>query len=391
MYRERRLTALIIGVALLGLPGIGCGSDSESDSSPEAESASPPDPGSTPRGDGLLGQLRAGGTVIVFRHAATDPSDEDDAQVDLRDCSTQRNLTDEGRADAETIGGAFRELRVPVGPVWASPYCRARDTAELAFGRAQVVDGLEQLYPEVDEVADRRLNKLIRQEAPAPGEPNLVVGGHGVYPSVLEPALTLDEGEAAIYSVRGEEVELLGKVAPDEWADLASPRASANGAGQLGDAAERAQASVASVELDEGEPAGAGFRVAVDGVVVTNAHVVGGADDVSVVLSDGKRRPARVLGRAPEVDIAVLELDDSALPSMHSRTGLAEAGVGDPVLAVGPSLGPSETVSSGRIAALDQLVRLDGGAELEALATDAAIERPAPVGRWSTPTARCSA
>ncbi len=64
---------------------------------------------------------------------------------------------------------------------------------------------------------------------------------------------------------------------------------------------------------------------------------------------------------------------------MHSRTGLAEAGVGDPVLAVGPSLGPSETVSSGRIAALDQLVRFDGGAELEALATDAAIE-PASSG-----------
>jgi len=364
----------MIGVALLAVAGIGCSSDSDSDSSSNArtESVSPSTPGSPTARGRLLEQLRDGGTVIVFRHGVTDPSDEDDPQVDLDDCSTQRNLTDEGRADARTIGGAFRELRIPVGRVWASPYCRARDTAKVAFGRAQVLDGLERLYPEVDEAADRRLNELIRERAPAPGDPNLVIASHAVYPSALRPPATLDEGEAAVYSVRGEEVDLLGQVAPGEWAGLDSASASAN-AGELSDTAEQAQASVVSVELEEGEPAGAGFRVAVDGIVVTNAHVVGNADDVSVVLPDGTRRSARVLGRAPDVDIAVLELDDSGLPPMHSGTGLAEAGVGDPVLAIRPPLGRHETVSSGTIGALDQLVRL-GGRELEVLATDAAIE-----------------
>ncbi len=373
MSRALRPTALVIGTALLALAGIGCGSDSDSGSSEAAERTSPSTPSSPIRpSDGLLSQLRSGGTVIVFRHAATDPSDEDDAQVDLEDCSTQRNLTGEGRADAETIGAAFRQLEIPVGPVWASPYCRARDTAELAFGRGQVVDGLERLYPEVDEVADRRLNELIGERAPAGGDPNLVIASHQIYPSALAPPVALDEGEAAIYSVRGEEVDLLGRVAPDEWAALDSSGPAADGAGELSDPGEQAQASVVSVELAEGEPAGAAFRVAVDGILVTNAHVVGDAETVSAVLPDGTRRPARVLGRDREVDIAVLEFDDSGVPPMHSGTGLAEAAVADPVLAVGPSRGRQQTVSSGTICALDQLVRLGDG-ELEALATDAVI------------------
>ena len=374
MSRASRPAALVLGTALLALTGIGCGSDSDSGSSEAAERTSPSTPSSPSRPkDGLLSHLRNGGTVIVFRHAATDPSDEDDAQVVLEDCSTQRNLTDKGRADAETIGAAFRELQIPVGPVWASPYCRARDTAELAFGRRQVVDGLERLYPEVDEVADRRLNELIGERAPAVGDPNLVIASHQIYPSALEPPVALEEGEAAIYSVRNGEVDLLGQVDPDEWAGLDSNGPSANGADELGDVGEQAQASVVSVELSEGEPSGAAFRVAVDGILVTNAHVVGDAETVTTVLPDGTRRPATVLGRDREVDIAVLELDEPGLPPMHSGTGLADAAVADPVLAVGPSLGTPPAGSAGTIDALDQLVRLGDG-ELEVLATTAVIE-----------------
>src|SRR5918992_4603815 len=178
----------------------------------------------------LLADLRAGGLVLMFRHAATDRSDEDDPQVDFDECSTQRNLTDVGRADARAIGVAFGALRVPVGDVWASPYCRARDTAQLAFGRATVVEGLERLFPTPDEQANRRLNRLIRERAPAPGEPNLVIAAHGVYPSLLRPAVTIEEGEAALYVVRGDGVELLGRVAPDAWGTFAPAGASA-GAG----------------------------------------------------------------------------------------------------------------------------------------------------------------
>jgi broad specificity phosphatase PhoE len=372
----RRLTALTIGTALLALAGLGC---SDSDTEPQGGSRSSQGSPAPDAGE-LMSRLRSGGLVVVFRHAATDPSDEDDPDVDLDDCTTQRNLTGEGRADARRIGAAFRELSIPAGAVWASPYCRARDTAELAFGRAQVVDGLERLYPTLDEAADRRLNRLIREEAPAPGGPNLVIAAHGVYPSALEPAVTLDEGEAAVYAVRGDDVALLGRVAPDEWAGLDSDGASANGAGELSDVAERVHRSVVSVQLREGEQAGAGFRVAVDGIVVTSAQVVGDADEVTVVLPDGTRRSARVLGRAPDVDVAALELDDdSGLPAMHSGSGLVEARVGDPALAVGSPLRPAGAVTSAVISGLRVPVRLGRDAELEALAIDAAIE-PAQSG-----------
>jgi phosphohistidine phosphatase SixA len=92
------------------------------------------------RSDGVsasvVQRLRRGGYVLAFRHAATDLSTTD-MTGDLRDCSRQRNLNSEGRRQARSIGRAFRRLGIPVGRVLASPFCRTRDTARLAFGRAR--------------------------------------------------------------------------------------------------------------------------------------------------------------------------------------------------------------------------------------------------------------
>ncbi len=364
-------------LAVLGICGTLAVSACSDPDGASQENASPPGPedSSGPGGDGLLAQLRGGGAIIVIRHAATDPSEPDDAQVDLNDCSTQRNLTDEGRADARTIGEAFRELRIPVGTVWTSSYCRTRETAELAFGRAEVIDGLERLYPEPDEVAERRLNRLIREQAPASGDANMVISGHGAYPSVLKPAVPIAEGEAVVYAVRSDDFALRGRVVPDEWADLDPDAGSVNDAGELSGVADQALDSVVSVEARESGPAGTGFRVGVPGIVVTNARVVADAEEVSVVLRDGTRRPARVLGRAPEVDIAALELDDSGLPPMHSGTGISDARVGDPVLAVGfPHDPQAEGVTSGTVRSLNRPARMGEGAELRVVQTDASIE-----------------
>jgi len=224
----RTLAAVVSTIGTVAVTACtGVTSTSTGSTSTESAATARPEP-SAPDGDGLLAQLRGGGVIIVIRHAATDRSQPDADErtgpdagpVDFDDCSTQRNLTDEGRADARTIGEAVRELRIPVGTVWTSPYCRSRDTAELAFGRAEVVDGLERLYPRPDEVAERRINQLIRERAPGVGDPNMVISGHGVYPSVLEPAVALGEGAAALYSLRGNDVDLLGQLAPDEWAGL---------------------------------------------------------------------------------------------------------------------------------------------------------------------------
>jgi phosphohistidine phosphatase SixA len=77
--------------------------------------------------------LRNGGTVALFRHARA-PGSGDPAHFRLDDCATQRNLSAEGREQAQRIGEAFRERQIPVARVLSSRWCRALDTARLAFG-----------------------------------------------------------------------------------------------------------------------------------------------------------------------------------------------------------------------------------------------------------------
>lgn len=333
----------------------GSGPDTATSSGAGTEtSAAPP-----PHHEGLLARLRDGGFTIVIRHAATDQSEPDEAVVDLDDCATQRNLSDAGRSDARSIGTATERLSIPIGAVWASPYCRSRDTADLAFGRFDVVDGLERLYPERDEEADQRLNRLIRQEAPRPGEPNLIIASHGVYPSVLAPPVAIGEGEAALYARAGDGFTLVDRLEPAEWAQLGADDANA-----LSGDATRVADSVLGMA---GPRDGSAFRVAVPGILVTSAQQVAGMDEVTVTRPDGSRLTARVLGRDDAVDIAALRVDDdSGLPPLHSRSGLAEANLGDRVFAVGPA----GEVTAGSLHTLDEPVALDGGSRLDVITVD---------------------
>lgn len=73
-----------------------------------------------------------GGDVLLMRHALA-PGGGDPPGLRLGDCRTQRNLSDEGRAQARAIGERLRALPVPVTALWASPWCRTQETARLAF------------------------------------------------------------------------------------------------------------------------------------------------------------------------------------------------------------------------------------------------------------------
>ena len=80
--------------------------------------------------------LRAGGVVVAFRHALA-PGVYDPPAMRLEDCGTQRNLNDEGRAQAQALGAWFRSLGLQPATVLSSPWCRCLDTARGAFGRAE--------------------------------------------------------------------------------------------------------------------------------------------------------------------------------------------------------------------------------------------------------------
>jgi len=80
--------------------------------------------------------LRAPGSIVVLRHSYA-PGGFDPPDAKLDDCSTQRNLDDNGRAQARRVGEAFRAHGITVARVLSSPRCRCLDTARLAFGKVE--------------------------------------------------------------------------------------------------------------------------------------------------------------------------------------------------------------------------------------------------------------
>lgn len=80
--------------------------------------------------------LARGGYVILLRHTATLPGVGDPPGFILGDCATQRNLSAEGRAQAERWRAGVAEHKVPIGEVFSSEWCRCIDTAKIAFGHA---------------------------------------------------------------------------------------------------------------------------------------------------------------------------------------------------------------------------------------------------------------
>ena len=80
----------------------------------------------------LLNQLEDGGKVIFIRHAYA-PGSGDPNNFNLNDCSTQRNLSNEGREQAEYIGKFFRNKKIKIDKVLSSEWCRCKETAEIAF------------------------------------------------------------------------------------------------------------------------------------------------------------------------------------------------------------------------------------------------------------------
>ena len=96
---------------------------------------------------------------------------------------------------------------------------------------------------------------------------------------------------------------------------------------------------------------GSGVIVSPDGYILTNNHVVASADEIEVVLADGRKAPAKVVGTDPETDLAVIRIAASNLPVIV--LGHAEqARVGDVVLAIGNPFGVGQTVTMGIISAV---------------------------------------
>lgn len=162
-----------------------------------------------PAGD-LWSRIAGGGYLLLIRHASTEPGFGDPPQFRIGDCSTQRNLSPQGRDESRRLGEAFRRHRVPVSEVRSSPWCRCQETAELAFGKAQVWNELASLHFDASREAEQQRAvvdaALAHARRPA-GEGNLILVTHnfnirsllGVSPSQAEVIVArVDDGRLVL-------------------------------------------------------------------------------------------------------------------------------------------------------------------------------------------------
>ena len=168
----------------------------------------------------LLAELRKGGYILYFRHAATDFSKNDEGMKSFEDCANQRNLIDRGRSDARAAAATIRRLGIRVERVLASPFCRTVETAQLIFGRAEK---MQEVRGGPSAPADAERYAALRRilATPIPAGANLAVVSHGnPFYSVAGPPY-LNEGEAAVIRPLGADFQIVARIPVDRWDALA--------------------------------------------------------------------------------------------------------------------------------------------------------------------------
>jgi S1-C subfamily serine protease len=120
---------------------------------------------------------------------------------------------------------------------------------------------------------------------------------------------------------------------------------------------------------------GSGFVIDDDGYVCTNAHVVAGATAVRVTVSDGRNVPAKVVGKDPSTDIALLKIDPDGLDLRALELGDSDTvEVGDPTIAIGNPYGLDRTLTTGVVSAKQRRITApDGFSIKDVIQTDAAL------------------
>lgn len=172
------------------------------------------------KGQVLADALRRGGHVILLRHAAGDKSQKDAEKVSLNDCNTQRNLSREGRIEARMIGQGIDTLQIPVSRVLSSPFCRAMDTARLAFSRVESSSALNYVSDtDAEKKKAAALLKPLLATAPRVGS-NTVLVSHST--NILATiGFAPSEGEAVVFKPDGKgSYQIVGRIQAKDWSQL---------------------------------------------------------------------------------------------------------------------------------------------------------------------------
>jgi phosphohistidine phosphatase SixA len=174
-----------------------------------------------------IGALRQGGHVIVFRHGATYSDQADTDPLNLTNVARQRQLNDDGRALARSIGESMHKLRIPVSQVQTSLFQRAVDTGTLlGFGEvkaaADISEGGLVVTPNENNRRMAAFRKLV-SEPPPPGS-NTVIVSHK--PNIMDAFgkdwFDVREGEASVFKPDGNGgYKLVVRILAGEWSKMA--------------------------------------------------------------------------------------------------------------------------------------------------------------------------
>jgi len=187
---------------------------------------------------GWLESVRKGGYVIVIRHGLTTsdktdpmanpakPDSKADSMSSMAKKGTgERQLSEEGRAQAKAIGEAMHKLNIPVGMVMTSPLQRAVDTGTLlGYGSTTTNPDLGESGPALSpEENARRADAMRKLAGQRPADKNLVLVSHK--PNILEAFgkdwSNVTEGEASVFEPEGKGgYKLIARVKSDEWNGL---------------------------------------------------------------------------------------------------------------------------------------------------------------------------
>ena len=179
--------------------------------------------GQTLSRDALAAALRAGGHVIVMRHASSPRQVPDKAAANADNVTLERQLDAEGRAGATAMGQALRRLKIPIGEVLSSPTYRARETARLAELPApkstiELGDGGQSMQvPAADQAAWLRKKVL-----ETPRGTNTILLTHNPNITAAFPEFTgVEDGEALVFGPDGKGgAHVIARIKIEEWPTL---------------------------------------------------------------------------------------------------------------------------------------------------------------------------
>ena len=176
----------------------------------------------------IASALRAGGYVIYMRHGLTNRGElelegknRESGRFSIDDCATQRNLSAEGQAESRAAGEGFKRFGPPVARFVSSRYCRVAQTTRMFADRIEWSEPLTSEGPVVKSPERIAGVRALLATVPRPGMNHMLFAHQGIFFEAT--GLTVQEGWAVVL-VPGNYRRVIARIAPQDWARLASVR-----------------------------------------------------------------------------------------------------------------------------------------------------------------------